>query len=130
MKKTELECKWEHGESDFCLKTESSQDSYVVYFSVDYDISIVETNPVVIYIRLDTKTALDEKFYVMQVGGITVRNIAEDAAKDIAKTLNCELTEHCDKCSKEDGLVYDTTGKYEHICFECSNSMSKLRTDK
>lgn len=119
METVKLECRWKHGESDFFLKTESSRDYYVVYFRINCDVSIYETNPIIIYIRLDQHTALDEKFYVMQVGGITVKNIPEDAAKDIAKTLNCELTERCDKCSKEAELTYDLTGEHDHVCFEC-----------
>ncbi|MCG9780467.1 hypothetical protein [Photobacterium damselae] len=116
----ERECTWQHGDAGFRLRAESRQDRYTVYLSIDDDVSIVETNPISIYIRLDQHTALDEKFYVMAVGGVNVRNIPEDAAKEIAKTLDCELTEHCDKCNKEGELIFDLTGEYDHICFDCA----------
>ncbi|WP_343290059.1 hypothetical protein AAIA71_29165 (plasmid) [Vibrio harveyi] len=117
------ECTWQHGDLEFRLRTESNQERYMVYLSVDSDVSIAETNSISIHIRLDTITALHEKFYVMMIGGITVRNIPEEAAKEISKTLECELTERCDKCRKEDALIFDVSGEHEHICFACSQAM-------
>ncbi|WP_017817500.1 hypothetical protein [Vibrio harveyi] len=114
------ECTWQHGDAEFRLRTEERQGYYAVYLSIENDVSVVETNPISIFIRLDALTALDEKFYVMCVGGMTVRNIPEQAAKEISKTLNCELTERCDNCGKEDALIWDLKGKYEHICLACS----------
>ncbi|HAS6410483.1 TPA: hypothetical protein ACGU7T_004564 [Vibrio vulnificus] len=116
------ECTWQHGDAEFRLKTEEREGYYAVYLSIDRDVSVMETNPISIFIRLEALTALDEKFYVMSVGDITVRNIPEEAAKEISKTLNCELTERCDDCGKEDALIYDFTGKYEHICLACSQA--------
>ncbi|AWA97919.1 hypothetical protein CU052_00120 (plasmid) [Vibrio harveyi] len=113
------ECTWQHGDAEFRLRTEERQGYYAVYLSIDHDVSVVETNPISIFIRLDAFTALGEKFYVMCVGGMTVRNIPEQAAKEVSKTLNCELTEHCDNCGKEDALIWDLKGKYEHICLDC-----------
>lgn len=85
------ECTWQHGDVEFRLRTESNQDRHMVYLSVDHDVSIAETNPISIHIRLDALTALNEKFYVIMIGGITVRNIPEEAAKEISKTLD-EIT--------------------------------------
>ncbi|WP_343290010.1 hypothetical protein AAIA71_28375 (plasmid) [Vibrio harveyi] len=117
------ECTWQHGDVEFRLRTENNQERYMVYLSVDSDVSIAETNPISIHIRLDAITALNEKFYVMMIGGITVRNIPEEAAKEISKTLECELTERCDKCHEKDALTFDVTGEHEHICFACSQAM-------
>ncbi|WP_281188415.1 hypothetical protein [Vibrio harveyi] len=117
------ECTWQHGDVEFRLRTENNQERYMVYLSVDSDVSIAETNPISIHIRLDAITALNEKFYVMMIGGITVRNIPEEAAKEISKTLECELTERCDKCHEEGALTFDVTGEHEHICFACTQAM-------
>lgn len=114
------ECTWQHGDAEFCLRTEEHQNYYAVYLTIEHDVSVVETNPISIFIRLDALTALGEKFYVMCVGGMTVRNIPEQTAKEISKTLNCELTERCDNCGKEDALIWDLKGKCEHICLACS----------
>ena len=81
------ECIWQHGDVEYRLRTESNQEHHMVYFRVDHDVSIAETNPILIHIHLDAFSALNEKFYVMMIGGITVRNIPEEAAKEISKTL-------------------------------------------
>ncbi|RXP53115.1 hypothetical protein EGL67_25170 [Vibrio parahaemolyticus] len=116
----ERECTWIHGDTEFRLRTESREGYYVAYLSIDHDVSVRVANPISIFIRLDALTALDEKFYVMVIDGIEVRNIPEKAAKEISKTLECELTEHCDKCGKEEPLIFDLTGEKEHICLACS----------
>lgn len=118
------ECTWLAGDVEFRLRTESHQERYTVYLGIGHDVSINETNPISIFIRLDAITALDEKFYVMVVGGITVRNIPEDAAKEISKTLECELTERCDKCRQVDALIFDVSGEHEHICIACSQAIT------
>lgn len=121
------ECTWQHGDAEFRLKTEERQGYYVVYLSIDHDVSIFEMNPMSIFIRLNAVTALDEKFYEMGVGGINVRNVPEEAAKEISKTLNCELTERCDDCGKEAALIFDQSGSCGHICIACSKQKNSLR---
>ncbi|MGX9459603.1 hypothetical protein ACWU37_21970 (plasmid) [Photobacterium damselae subsp. damselae] len=115
----ERECTWQHGDADFRLRAESHQDCYTVYLSINEDVSVQERNPILISVRLEELTALDEKFYVMTVGGLTIRNIPEEAAKEIAKTLDCELTERCDKCNKVAAVTFDINSRYDYICFDC-----------
>ncbi|HDM8166688.1 TPA: hypothetical protein P0E18_004524 [Vibrio harveyi] len=117
------ECTWKQGDVEYRLKTETKQEYCMVYLSVDVDVSITKINPTLVHVRLDSLTALNEKFYVMIINDLLVRNIPEEAAKEISKTLECKLTEHCDKCHKEDALVFDSTGG--HICFACLGAQDK-----
>lgn len=112
-------CEWLQGDVTYKLKTETNQNGWSVNLTIDEDVSVKENNPITILIRLDQYTALTEKFYFMQVGGISIRNIPEDAAKDIAKTLDCSLSEHCEACGRESELMWDTSGKYHSVCSDC-----------
>ncbi|MFA0249501.1 hypothetical protein AB4458_27020 [Vibrio sp. 10N.261.45.F1] len=110
---------WKQGGTQYRLAVDEIPSNYSVYLALGDDVSVLRNNPITIHIRFDKLDDHDCRCYQMTVDGITVKNIAYADAVTIAKTLNCELTEQCDKCQEVAPLTYSLDLDYTHVCMDC-----------
>lgn len=110
---------WKQGGTQYRLCVDEIPSNYSFYLAFGDDVNVLRTNPISINIRFDKWDEHDCRSYQMNIDGITVRNIAYMDAVAIAKTLNCELTERCDKCQDIAPLTYSLDLEHTHVCVSC-----------
>lgn len=110
---------WKQAGTQYRLHVDEIPSNYSVYLALSDDVTILKNNPITIHIRFDNLDDNDCRRYQMTVDGINVKNIGYEDAVKIAKTLNCDLTEQCDKCQEVAPLVYSIELEYTHVCMDC-----------
>lgn len=115
---------WNQAGTQYRLYVDEIHSNYSVSLAIGDDVSFQINNPISIHVRFDNLDAHDIRGYKMRVDGINLAKLAYHDAKEIARALNCELTEQCDKCKDIAPLNYSLDLDYTHVCMNCLNNVS------
>lgn len=115
---------WKQSGTQYCLIVDETLSNYSFYLAIGDDVTVLRNNPITIHIRFDNLEDQDVRRYQMRVDDTTVKNIDYVDAVTIAKTLNCELSEQCDKCFAVAPLTYSLDLDYTHVCVDCLKTVS------